>query len=392
MKIEINSVKVAPKSVSKDFMFCVYGNLTPEIKEWVEYHKLKTEITEKYTNIFLNDDTQLKDLFNTFEHFEYLDGFSPNLNKQLHIGHFSNLVIGKAFSKLGITKKVVSIYGDTLEGNITKSDALTQLDYYKSIFDFPNDETYFASEIKYEGDLLKDGVGMYEGTKIFDIDDTKIVGIKSDGSTSYFYQDVALASKLNSKTLYLTGEEQVNHFNCLKKLFDIEHIGLGLVKISGSKMSSRLGNVILIDDFINLIKDEFENNLELIYNVFAGFILKSNPNVEKKINLDLINNPKNSNGLYISYTMARLFSAGCEYIEKESFVSKELEYAYIKSQIMLKPNLLFDAIVEHCKEINNLYGTHTIKNSVENKNMFETLLSDLIKACKYLGLFIIKKV
>lgn len=393
MKIDINKLKVVPKSVSNDFKLCVFGKPEIEVQDWIDFHKFNIEKTENYTNIILPNNIVLSDIFLEHKTFEWLDGFSPNLNKKLHIGHFSNLVIGKAFQTLGVCNKTVSIYGDTLDGEIKKEDAFEMLKKYQKDFNFFTDKTLMASEVNYNGDLLSDGTDDYDGTKIFIIDDNKIVGIKSNGQTSYFYQDVALAEILNSPTLYLTGKEQCNHFNLLKKLFpNIHHIGLGLVKVSGAKMASRIGNVIFIDDFINQIKETFNNDLQLIYNVFAGFILKSNPDVDKGINLDIINNPKNSAGLYISYTMARLNSAGCELKHNNKFNSQALEFAYLKSKINLKPNILFDALTEQCKLINSLYTSHIIKDNDKNKEMFNNLLSDLIYGCDKLGLFIIKHV
>jgi hypothetical protein len=322
-----------------------------------------------------------------------MDGFSPNLNKKLHIGHFSNLVISKSFKSLGVCKKTVSIYGDTLDGEVKTEDAVLSLNNYQKYFQFIADKSFLASEVKYGGNLLKNGSGDYEGTQIFEIGPEKIVGIKSNGQTSYFYQDVSLAELLNAPTLYLTGKEQSNHFEILKKLFpNTRHIGLGLVKISGLKMSSRMGNVILIDEFIDQVKESFNDDLQLIYNVFAGFILKSNPEVDKVINLDIINNPKNSAGLYLSYTMARLISAGCELKPIDYFNSRELEFAYLKSKYNLKPNILFEALVEHCKDINSLYPNFRIQNNSENRKMFELKLSDLIYGCSKLGLFTISKV
>lgn len=396
MKIDINKIRFVPKSRSNDFEICVFGTLPePDVQRWIIAHNFRTYPSGEYTNIVIPSDNKLTDIFLEAKQFQWLDGFSPNLNKKLHVGHFSNLVLGKAFESLGLCNKIISIYGDTIGGEITKEDAMSLLEQYRNHFQFFDNESFMASEIKYDGDLLKDGTGDYEGTKIFEIGEDKVVGIKSNGQTSYFYQDVALATILNDSTLYLTGKEQCNHFKLLKKLFpNIQHIGLGLVKVSGKKMASRIGNVIFIEDFINEIKETFNNDMKLIYNVFAGFILKSNPDVDKGINLDIIGNPKNSEGLYLSYTMARLTSAGCEinYDDHYVFNSKYLEYTYLKSKYNLKPNILFEALVEHCKEINSLYISHTIKDNPENKIMFDKKLSDLILGCEKLGLFTIKKV
>lgn len=392
MKIDINKIKIIPNSISKKFGFCVYGSPDLEVAQWIYENNFKIVSSDNFTNIIIPDDIVLTDIFSDVIQYNWMDGFSPNLNKKLHIGHFSNLVLAKAFKSLGVCDKTVSIYGDTLDGDVSKEDAITELDKYQTNFDFYSDKAVMASNIKYTGGLLKEGTGDYEGTKIFEIGDEKIVGIKSNGQTTYFYQDVALAEKLNAPTLYLTGNEQTNHFILLKKLYPhIDHVGLGLVKV-GTKMSSRLGNVIFIEDFINQVKDSFNDDVHLIYNVFAGFILKSNPDVDKNINVDLISNPKNSAGLYLSYTMARLKSAGCEYYLNENFYSKSLEFAFLKSKVNLKPNILFEALVEHCKDINSLYALITIKDNPQNKKFFEEKLSDLIFGCDKLGLFIVNKV
>ena len=359
------------------------------IKDWIDYHTLETESIGKYTNIYIDKD--LDTLFESKPNFKYMDGFSPNLNKYLHIGHLSNMILAKSIKSLGICEKIISIYGDTLSG-ISKEDSLSKLKEFQKTFDYEPELEFFASEVKYEGDKLKDGVGEYEGTKIFQFEDEKIVGIKSDGSSSYFYQDMALADKLNDKTLYLTGNEQNNHFNLLSKFYpNVNHIGLGLVKIDGKKMSSSLGNVVFAQDFIDELFNSF-NDSKLVYNVIAGFILKNTPENDKNITLSSIDNPKNSPGLYLSYTMASLKSAGCEIENINKFSSKYLEHSYLKSKFTIKPNVLFNELVEHCKEINSLYQKHMIKGNEENKKMFENKLNDLALGLKLLGLFEIDKV
>ncbi len=393
MKIDINKIKIVPKSLNKGFEICVFGTPDSDVSEWIEENKFETYTIGNYTNIILPIKINLSDIFLEADGFYWMDGFSPNLNKKLHIGHFSNLVLAKAFQSLGICKNTISIYGDTLDGEVKKETAISLLKKYQDDFNFHPSKEVMASEVKYNGELLKDGSGDYAGTKIFEVGENKVVGIKSTGQTSYFYQDVSLAEMLNSPTLYLTGKEQSNHFELLKHLFpNTQHIGLGLVKVSGKKMASRIGNVILIEDFIEQVSEGFNDDLKLVYNVFAGFILKSNPEVDKNINLDVISNPKNSSGLYLSYTMARLNSAGCELKDVNKFNSLDLAFAEIKSKSSLKPNILFEAIVEHCKEINSLYISHTIKDNEGNKLMFEKMLSDLILGCNKLGLFTIDKV
>lgn len=390
MKIDINKVKQIPKEISNKFGLCVYGQMTDEIKNWIEFHGMEFHNMGNYTNIFT--DKNLSDLFNTPTKFKYLDGFSPNLNKHLHIGHFSNLVLAKAFKSLGVAEKTVAILGDTLTGEVSKDEALDVYEKYCKDFNYPVNYIFMASMMVLEGSELEDGEGDYAGTKVFNIVDKKVVGVKSDGSTSYFYQDVAFAQMLQGNALYLTGSEQVPHFEDLKKLFPkIHHVGLGLVKTKGGKMSSRLGNVIWMEEVLSMLMDNFKDP-KLCYNVFAGFILKSSPKSDKNIDMDQLENPLNSPGLYLSYTLAKLKSAGVPCIKGESFISQDLQFKYLKALNSLSPNILFEGLVDHAKIISGLYITHKIKDNDENKIMFSKLSADLMLGMNLMGLFDIEKV
>ena len=394
MKLSLNKIKLTPKNIN--FGFCCYGEPTQEILDWINYWNLKTEPSGKYTNIILNKDTNILDIFETPVVYEYGDFFSPNLNKHLHLGHLSNLIIAKCLKSLGIAKTTIAILGDTLEGAVDKNDALSKLNEYCNIYGYNIDKIFFASEQKLYQDYLIDGKGEYEGTKIFDIvlngEITKLVGIKSDGTTSYFYQDVALASNLNAPTLYITGLEQNQHFKSLKALFsNIQHIGLGLVTVDGKKMSSSEGNVYFMDDIIKMVKDKFDDD-KLVWNVLAGHILKYDLPSMKDINLTQIDNVKTSHGLYLSYTLARLKSAGmCPNIIN-NFNSKLLQYQLLRTKIFMAPNKLFEELIELCKSINHLYIDNHIKDNVENQQMFQPMMDDLLHGMLLLGMFNIEKV
>lgn len=387
MKINITKLKTVPKQLSTDFELCVFGEPDHEIQSWINHHNFQIYQSGKFTNIKI--DKPVADIFIISDPFTHMDGFSPNLNKKLHIGHMSNLVLANAFKSLGIAKENVSLLGDTLEG-FSQEEAMGLLSKYCLDWGYQS-KKYFASKVIYKGDLLKDGSGEYSGTKIFEIGDERIVGIKSSGHTTYFYQDIAFAEMLNSPTIYLTGKEQCNHFGILKKLYPhIHHIGLGLLKAHGKKMSSSVGNVILIEDFVEIAKAMFGDNTKLIYNVFAGYILKADPGSDKNINIDMLNNPKNSGGLYISYTMAKMNSAGMEFISGPP--SNKMEYHYLKAKETYSPHYLYDYIMDVCKKINGLYLTHIIKGNQENQKLFQPLLSDLLWGADKLGLFWVEKV
>lgn len=399
MSIDTNIFKVIPSKLGTDFGLCIYGKVSDEILDLATACNFKIDKGEKYTNFFPSTDTDFGKMF--FEKkFKYMDGFSPNLNKHLHIGHFSNLVLAKAFQSMEVAEQYVSILGDTLGGDVSKEEALNKFYEYCKKFEYKVDKVFFASEMKYDNSSFQDGTGLYEGTKIVEIDNVKVVVVKKSGATTYFYQDMAFAATLGEETIYLTGYEQEPHFNVLKKFFPyVNHVGLGLVKFQASeldtengKMSSSLGNVIYLSDFINDLMKEFDGNEKLCYNIFAGYILKNHPKSDKMFNMSTVKNPKNSPGLYLSYTVARLKSAGVEVEEQKEFNKQELKYNFIKSKSNLDPIYLFNALNELCKEINNLYLDHQIAGNEENKKMFALLLGDLVLGMKKLGMFIVDKV
>jgi arginyl-tRNA synthetase len=392
MKLNINKVKLIPRGLN--FGFCVYGEPSQEILDWATHWSLFIEKVGPYTNITPSKDTNIFEIFETPKVYEYGDFFSPNLNKHLHLGHLSNLIIAKCLQSLGVSKKTLAILGDTLEGDVNKEDALTKYNEYCSQFGYTLDDLFFASEQKLPENLewiLSDGDGEYEGTKIFNMGE-KIVGIKSDGSTSYFYQDIALAAKLRAPTLYITGLEQNPHFENVRYYYpNNKHIGLGLVTVNGEKMSSSKGNVIFMDNILNLVKEKF-NDAKLAWNVLAGFILKYDLPSMKNIDMDQIDNVKLSHGLYLSYTLARLKSAGMTPNNIDMFISKNLQFRLLKAKTSLQPNFLFEEMIEHCKVINKMYIDYHIKDNIENQQKFQPLMDDLLFGMKSLGMFEIDKV
>ncbi len=399
MKININKTLTTPLNLP--FNLCCFGEPSEELSKWVEFWNFETVKSGKYTNILLPDDVVFDEIFESPKIFDYLDGFSPNLNKHLHIGHLSNFITAKAIQSMGIAKSTIAVLGDTLDGEVTKVDALNRYKSYLEKYGYVIDQVYYASEQKLKHDFMVDGEYVdeendYRGCKVFNVLENKVVGVKSNGTTSYFYQDVAIQQELNGSVLYLTGFEQNNHFGMLKYLYPetVEHIGLGLVTLSGKKMSSSAGNVVFMNNLLEEVNSQFNGDENLAWNVLAGHILKYSPSSVKKINMDILTNPKESIGLYISYTISRVLSAGVEKTECETFKSKKMRFLDLYSKFMLAPNFLFKGVVDICNELNNLYEKqdYNLKTYPEKKIEFQVKLDDVLLGMKKLGLFIIEKV
>jgi arginyl-tRNA synthetase len=421
MQTSPNKVNLIPAQLGQQG-FCAFGSASEELQQWCVENGLEQQPSGKFTNFLMPDGVYAQDLFVRPEKYKYLDGFSPNLNKHLHLGHLSNLVLAKAFQSMGVAEETVTIFGDTLDGSVGQEEALAAFFGYCDMFDYHVDHLLYASKMKLpdESKWLQEGEGKYEGAKVFDIFGQKMVGIKSGDkttlkptgahkplaglseNTTYFYQDMALAATLNAPTLYLTGSEQIEHFKLLKSAFPhIDHIGLGLVLLNGAKLSNR--NVdgsekteeekkkIYAKEVLEMLNGIFNDNL-LSFNVLAGHILKADPKSTKNIDANKLADPNVSFGLYLSYTTARLKSAGIEPICGEKFQSLALGYAYAKAMFNKAPHTLFNALTDHCMYINSLYKTHRIIGNEKNKTMFGELMMDLELGLKVLGLYSIDKV
>lgn len=390
--IDLSKIKTIPPHMGSGF--CVFGEPDQEVKNWALVHGFKLEPSGKFTNIVIPEDFDLLKCFQMPSVPVYLDGFSPNLNKKLHLGHYTNFIVAKALAYL-TGMQPVAIFGDTLGTDEEHEKNLEFVKMFFSDYDY-HPIIHLASEMKLLDDsILVEGTGKYEGTKVFEVGEEKMVGVKSDGSTSYFYQDIAFAQTLDAPTLILTGTEQKEHFANVAVINpNVQHKGLGLVKLKTKdgteKMSSRLGNVIYMMDVIIDLLEEFGNE-ELAYNVMAGKILSYKVSSEKKVNKDELSDHSKSEGLYVSYTMARLKSAGCEVVD-EPLQDHKLVHAYMMGVKHLEPHYLMKALVEYCKVVNNLYGSHRIQGNEKNKLMFTKKLAQIEQASKLLGLYSIDRV
>jgi arginyl-tRNA synthetase len=157
--------------------------------------------------------------------------------------------------------------------------------------------------------------------------------------------------------------------------------------MSGTKMSSRNKEALNAKGVIEYLESLFEQRLA--YNILAGYILKSRMASDKNIDSDSLSNHKLSPGLYISYTMARLKSAG---LVSTPTITIDVEFQLLRARVNLDPTLLFNFLVEYCKTTNTLYSTHRIVGNEANSIMFTERLSNIVSMSKSLGLFEIDNV
>ncbi|MCB4939599.1 arginine--tRNA ligase [Streptococcus mutans] len=137
-------------------------------------------------------------------------------------------------------------------------------------FDSYNGEAFYNDKMEEVVQLLAEK-GLLEESKGAQVVNLEKYGIehpalikKSDGATLYTTRDLAAAIYRKrtydfAKAIYVVGQEQTAHFKQLKAVLaemgyawskDIQHVSFGLVTKNGQKLSTRKGNVILLEPTI----------------------------------------------------------------------------------------------------------------------------------------------
>lgn len=226
-----------------------------------------------------------------------IDGFSPNLNKKLHIGHLRNFCLANSVGR--ITKaKMVAILGKALG---VDEEAKQEL------FALFNEHNYFPN-IFYDLDLFEPTIKLIEhedGHFTFN----NVVVIRSNGIPTYSYHELAFAEHV-APDYYITGAEQVEHFKDLG-LGD-KHLPMGLVLgEDGKKIKSRSGDALLLTEALQMIEnalDETPYKKQIAWNIACCNLLFANRSTNVKLNVDNWVNPATP-GMYITYTYARFMNA-----------------------------------------------------------------------------------
>ncbi|RXV52719.1 arginine--tRNA ligase [Streptococcus australis] len=201
---------------------------------------------------------------------------------------------------------------------------------------FYNDKMDEAVQILEEKGLLKES----KGASIVELDDVNLPPAmikKSDGATLYITRDIATAiyrarTYNFAKNIYAVGQEQSNHFRQLKAVLkkmgfdwsdDMIHVDFGLVTKNRQKLSTRKGNIILLEptlqEAISRAKaqieeknPELENKEEVARAVGVGAVkfydLKTDRRNGYDFDLEAMVSFEGETGPYVQYAYARIQS------------------------------------------------------------------------------------
>lgn len=242
-----------------------------------------------------------------------IDGFSPNLNKSLHVGHLRQLSLAKSlFAMLPQTgAKFVAILGAS-QGVYQYAQKELQ-----DWFDFVNyhPEVYYDVLMPKDEDIVHRQKDEVVGSETFGTElwhggpKGPVIVTRADGRPTYAFADLAFA-KTVGPTHYVTGAEQQDHFVSLG--LGEKHLPMGLVLgADNKKMKSRTGDAMTAAEIVQQIIDRLDPTPEpkkLAWNVLAWNFLHVARPKNVKFTPEEWTKPE-APGMYITYTYARIKSA-----------------------------------------------------------------------------------
>ncbi|MGQ7353891.1 arginine--tRNA ligase [Streptococcus suis] len=246
-------------------------------------------------------------------------------------------------------------------------------------FDSFNGEAFYNDKMD-EGIQILEEKGLLQeskGAQIVDLESYNLPPAlirKTDGATLYITRDMATAMYRKRtydfvKSIYVVGQEQINHFKQLKAVLkemgfdwsdDMTHITFGLVTKDKKKLSTRKGNIILLEPTldeaisralsqIEAKNPNLENKEEVAHAVGVGavkfFDLKTDRDNGYDFDLEAMVSFEGETGPYVQYAYARIQSI----LRKANFVpSAENHYklADAESWEIIKHIQNFSTVVE----------------------------------------------
>ena len=257
--------------------------------------------------------------------------------------------------------------------------------------------------------------------------------LRRDGTSVYMTQDLGTAQlRYNEydpeKLIYVVGNEQIYHFDVLKRVLvrlgrewgnDIEHLSYGMVELPNGKMKSREGTVVDADDLMDemvatarVVSDELgkakdlspEEADKLYHTIGLGalkyFILKVDPKKTMLFNPEESIDFNGNTGPFVQYTHARICSVLRKAEEQGIKLESEVKVSDLQPKekeiiVMMygwpmvlnqaaesrSPAMVANFIFDLAKEFNQFYQECSIlKESDTDRRMFRLQVCDMVAA------------
>lgn len=303
-----------------------FGKLITGYERWIDKDKLNESPIEELNRIYVK-----------FHEEAELD---PSLNDEARM-HFKNLEDGVEY-----------------EYELWKQFRDLSLKVFKEVyeelgveFDSYTGESFYSDKMDDVVKLLDEKGIMTEsnGAKVVMLEEYNMpptIIMKADGATIYATRDLAAAIYRKKtydfyKNIYVVGTPQSLHFKQVFKTLELAglewakdcvHVGFGLVKFPGKMMSTRKGDVVLLDD---LLKEAVETALKII--VEKNPNLKDKEEIAKKVGIGAIifTYLKNSREKDIIFDWDEILSFDGE-------TGPYVQYTYARAKSILRKNEIKD--------------------------------------------------
>ncbi|GBG94491.1 arginyl-tRNA synthetase [Ligilactobacillus salitolerans] len=343
--IDMSSPNIAKPMSMGHLRSTVIGNSLAELLKKVNYNPIKInhlgdwgtqfgKLIEAY-KLWGNEEEVRQDPINTllkyYVHFHEVDQEQPELDDEARAW----------FKKLED--------GDQEAHSLWKWFRDESLKFFKGIyqelgidFDSYNGESFYNDKMDEIVELLEEKGLLKEsrGAEIVDLEKYNLNPAlikKTDGTTLYITRDLAAAlyrfrTYDFTQSLYVVGNEQTNHFKQLKAVLkemgydwsdQIHHIPFGLITAGGKKLSTRRGNIILLEDVLNDAvalaekqiaekNPDLPNKEQVAHDVGVGAVIFHDLKNERlnnfDFNLEEVVRFEGETGPYVQYTHARAMS------------------------------------------------------------------------------------
>ena len=293
-----------------------FGKLIEGYKRWGNEYDIENNPIDELTKIYVRinnlckeDESVLEECRNNFKKLEDGDKYCTELWQK-----FRDLSL-KEFQKV---YDLLDVHFDSLNGEAFYSDKMPEI----------------VDILEKTGKLVES-----EGARVINLDEYNMppcIIEKTNGSTTYATRDLAAimyrARTYNfDKAIYVTSYEQILHFKQVfetakllgldKKYTDgLTHVPFGMLQLKTGKMSTRVGNIIKLEDLLNeaisrvskIIEEKnsnLENKEEVAKKVGIGAVIFNdlyNSRIKDEIfDWDTMLNFNGETGPYLQYMYVR---------------------------------------------------------------------------------------
>ncbi len=316
-----------------------FGKLMEGYKRWGDINKIKNNPLEESMKLYVKFNEEA-------EKDPELDNYAREWFKKLELHDKEAVELWSLFKTASINYfnkiyKLLKVEFDSIDGESMYGRGNSSEAVLKTL------EKLSITKIESDNSIIIDLEGYGLGKTIIQ---------KNDGSTIYMLRDILAAIDrqkryMFDRSVYVVGSDQNLHFKQLFKTLELmgnkwatncTHVEFGLINISGKKMSTRKGRIVLLEDVLKQSIDRVEGIINkreehtkasdmarIANSVGIGAIKFAILSHERRSTIDFdwdrILDFNGDTGPYIQYAYAR----ACKLLEKNNVIYKKIDVSIL---------------------------------------------------------------